>query len=70
MIKNGTNLEEVGMRTLLLAGAFILGFAGAVFAGTIAAPPESVPALAPWGMVGSAVALGISGLYFIIRRHK
>jgi len=58
------------MRTLFYSAAFVLLCTGTVFAGTIATQPETVPALAPWGMIGSAVALGVSGLYFIIRRHK
>ncbi|MGE5300268.1 MAG: hypothetical protein ACM3MB_04800 [Acidobacteriota bacterium] len=58
------------MRTLFYSAAFIILYTGAVFAGTVVTQPEPVPALAPWGMIGSAVALGVSGLYFIIRRHK
>jgi hypothetical protein len=58
------------MRTISYAVAFILLCTGPVFAGFVANQPEPVPALAPWGMIGSAVALGVSGLYFIIRRNK
>jgi hypothetical protein len=58
------------MKTVFSAIALILLFSGLAMAGGSALPPEQVPALAPWGMIGSAAALGISGLYFIVRRHK
>ncbi len=59
------------MKKLLLAMASILSLAQSAFAGGLARPePVAAPALAPWGMVGSAIALGLSGLYFIIKRNK
>ncbi len=59
------------MKKSLFAAASILLLAQSAFAGGPPPPgPVSAPALAPWGMVGSAVALGLSGLYFIIRRNK
>jgi hypothetical protein len=58
------------MKIVLSTIALVLLFSGLAVAGTPAAPPQDVPALAPWGMIGSAAALGISGLYFIIKRHK
>jgi hypothetical protein len=58
------------MKALFSAVVYILLCSGPAFAGSIVQQPEAVPALAPWGMLGSAAALGISGLYFIIRRHK
>ncbi len=58
------------MKTIVFAVAVVLLSAGISFAGTVSRVPVSAPALAPWGMVGTAVALGLSGLYFIIKRHK
>jgi hypothetical protein len=58
------------MKTSLFAVAPVLIWTGIASAGISARVPVSAPALAPWGMVGSAVALGVSGLYFIIRRNK
>ncbi len=60
------------MKVTLFAIASVLISAGIASAGTAPAPTPtaSAPALAPWGMVGSAVALGLSGLYFIIKRNK
>jgi len=58
------------MKASLFAAVSVLILAGIASAGTTAPVPVSAPALAPWGMVGTAVALGVSGLYFIIKRHK
>jgi hypothetical protein len=57
------------MRSFLLTIVFVLLGVGVASAG-IPKPVSSVPAIMPWGMVGTAVAMGLSGLYFIIRRNK
>jgi hypothetical protein len=58
------------MKKTLFAAASVLLLTQNVFAGVLARTPVPTPALTPWGMVGTAVALGLSGLYFILRRHK
>ncbi len=60
------------MKKLLFVLAPIFLLAQSAFAAIQQLQPVAVPApaLAPWGMVGSAVALGLSGLYYIIRRNK
>ncbi len=58
------------MKVTLFAVASVLISAGIASAGMKDSIPAAAPALAPWGMVGSAIALGLSGLYFIIRRNK
>jgi hypothetical protein len=58
------------MKTFLLSVAAVLLQAGSAAAGFAAPVPVEAPALAPWGMVGTAAALGLSGLYFIIKRNK
>ncbi len=59
------------MKKLLFVLASIFLLAQSAFAAIELQPVAvSAPALAPWGMVGSAVALGLSGLYYIIRRNK
>jgi hypothetical protein len=30
----------------------------------------SVPTMMPWGMFGTAAAMGLSGVYFLLRRKK
>ncbi len=58
------------MKVTLFAIASFLISSGIASAGIKDSIPVTAPALAPWGMVGSAIALGLSGLYFIIRRNK
>ncbi len=58
------------MKKSLFVAASILFLAQSAFATQLQPVAVPAPALAPWGMVGSAVALGLSGLYFIIRRNK
>ena len=58
------------MRISLYVVALVLLCSGLAFAGILARPTVAAPALAPWGMIGSAAALGISGLYFLVKRRK
>ncbi len=58
------------MKVTLFVVDSVLISTGIASAGINSRIPVAAPALAPWGMVGSAVALGLSGLYFIIRRDK
>ncbi len=58
------------MKALLFAVAFVSVSIGVALAGVSPPQPVSVPTLAPWGMVGTAVAMGLSGLYFIFKRKK
>jgi hypothetical protein len=58
------------MKILFVTVVLVLLSSGFAFAGLLAEPPLAAPTLAPWGMIGSAAALGISGLYFIVRRRK
>jgi hypothetical protein len=71
MIKKNTLFgRRKEMKTFLFAAASVLILTGIASAGATFKLPVSVPALMPWGMVGTAVALGLSGLYFIIKRRK
>jgi hypothetical protein len=71
MIKKNTLFgRRKEMKTFLFAAASVLILTGISSAGVPARIPVQTPALAPWGMVGTAVAMGLSGLYFIIKRHK
>lgn len=58
------------MKTFLSVAAFVLLLAGVASAGALAEQPVSVPTMMPWGMVGTAAAMGFSGLYFIFKRNK
>jgi len=58
------------MKVCLSAVAFLLLIAGVASAGTVAQQPVSVPTMMPWGMVGTAAAMGLSGLYLIFKRNK
>ncbi|MEJ2696809.1 MAG: hypothetical protein P8013_09185 [Candidatus Sulfobium sp.] len=58
------------MKAFMSALALVLLSAATASAGITAPQPVSVPTLAPWGMVGTAVAMGLSGLYFIFKRNK
>lgn len=56
------------MKVLLFAIAFALLGVGIAFAGTTVRVPLSVPTMMPWGMVATAAAMGLTGLYFIFKR--
>ncbi len=58
------------MKAFLSAVALIFISAGVASAGVALQQPVSVPTLMPWGMVGTAAAMGLSGLYFIFKRNK
>jgi hypothetical protein len=51
----------------VLAVAGILIASGAAYSGTAGRPPMTVPTLGEWGMIGTAVLLGIAGLYRILK---
>jgi hypothetical protein len=50
---------------LAVAGIFITS--GTVYSGNGAPPQLSVPTLGEWGMIGTAIVLGIAGIYKIFR---
>ena len=50
-----------------LAVAGILITSEIVLSGEGPAPPLTVPTLGEWGMIGTAIRLGIAGLYKIFR---
>jgi hypothetical protein len=58
------------MKVFLSAVALTFLSTGVAFAGVALQQPVSVPTLMPWGMAGTAVAMGLSGLYFIFKRNK
>lgn len=59
------------MKVFLTVAAFVLLLAGIAFAGAVGVPvSRPVPTMMPWGMVGTAVAMGLSGLFFIFRGRK
>ena len=59
------------MRLFILGAAFVLLSAGIASAGIEARQlGVSVPTMMPWGMFGTAVAMGLGGLYFLFKRNK
>ena len=60
------------MKAFLVAFALVLLIVGSAFAGISSrlVVTEPAPTLMPWGMVGTAAAMGLSGLYIIFKRNK
>jgi hypothetical protein len=63
------------MRSFILGAAFVLLSAGVAYAGIDGIGGDhlvgvSVPTMMPWGMVGTAVAMGLGGVYFLFKRNK
>ncbi|UCE80008.1 MAG: IPTL-CTERM sorting domain-containing protein [Nitrospiraceae bacterium] len=52
---------------LAVVGIFIAS--GTVYSGPPGRPPLAVPTLGEWGMIGTAIILGIAGLYKIFRNE-
>jgi hypothetical protein len=57
------------MKAFVYAVAMVLLSVGVASAQSLETP-VSVPTLMPWGMVGTAAAMGLSGLYIIFKRNK
>lgn len=58
------------MKAFAYGLAVVFLTAGLAFAGRVSVAPVSVPTLMPWGMVGTGVAMGLGGLYFLFKRNK
>ena len=58
------------MKFFIWVAVFVLMSAGIAAAGTSVnhLGAVEVPTMMPWGMVGTAAAMGLSGLYFIFKR--
>jgi hypothetical protein len=54
-------------RWLFIAASCLL-FASSVFASDPSPPPVNLPTLNEWGKIFSAVAMGASGLYYLIKK--
>jgi hypothetical protein len=63
-------MRRFEMKSFLFVVAFVLLSVGVSSAGTTAPVSVAAPTMMPWGMVGTAVAMGASGLYFIFKRNK
>lgn len=53
---------------MVLASTVVIIYSETAFAGGAAAPIRTVPTLGEWGMIGTAIGLGIAGIYKIFRR--
>ncbi len=61
-------MNKFNLYHLVLASTLVIIYSETVFAGGVAAPIRTVPTLGEWGMIGTAIVLGIAGIYKIFRR--
>jgi hypothetical protein len=60
-------MKKIYFYSLVLTVAGIFITSGTVYSGFVPPPALAVPTLGEWGMIGTAVILGIAGLYKIFR---
>ena len=60
-------MKKFNLYSAVLAVAGIFITSGTVYSGVVVSPPLSVPTLGEWGMIGTAIVLGVAGIYKIFR---
>ncbi|UCE78584.1 MAG: IPTL-CTERM sorting domain-containing protein [Nitrospiraceae bacterium] len=60
-------MKKTYFYSFVIAVAGILITSEMVYSGIPARPPMTVPTLGEWGMIGTAIILGIAGLYKILK---